>query len=236
MTTTAPSTDDLDLDRLRAVAEEGRRADEVLAAAERARQEARTAELAAQQQAYDADLTTRGPQVDADLDREQDDALADVQRAVDEGDLGAAVQAWRRSAAARFAQRDWRAAWRLAHGRTGEGATPPPESTRDAERDVHAGLLPTLARAADSGARLDADALALALVGERPTALAGEVLPGPEGALQHTEGCPDPSRTEVTHPPVGRNSQGTVVRCISCQASHVAHRPPPDAPSPYGFA
>ncbi len=58
----------------------------------------------------------------------------------------------------------------------------------------------------------------------------------------------------MTHPPVGRNSVGTVVRCLSCQASHVAHRPPPEpedavakgappslmrqphAPSPYGFA
>jgi hypothetical protein len=75
---------------------------------------------------------------------------------------------------------------------------------------------------------MDADALALSLVGERPTALPGEVLAGPEATIAHAEGCPDPSRTEVTHPPVGRGSAGTVVRCISCQASRVVHLPPPE--------
>jgi hypothetical protein len=91
---------------------------------------------------HDADLTRRGPEVDADLTRKQREALADLQSAVGSGDLAAALAAWRREAAARYAQRSWRTAWRRAYDRTGEGATPPHESTRDAERDEAAGFLP----------------------------------------------------------------------------------------------
>lgn len=228
MTTTAPSADDLDLDKLRSLAARGEAAAAELAAAERERQEQRTAELAAQQQAYDADLTRRGPQADADLEAQRDEALADLQTAVDEGDLSGALQAWRREASARYSQREWRHAWRGAFDRTGDGARPPLEGTREAERDEVLAFLPALAQATESGARLDADRIALTLVGERPTALLGEVLPGPEADLRHAEGCPDPARTEVTHPPVGRGSQGTVVRCVSCQASRVVHLPPPE--------
>lgn len=233
MTTTAPSTDDLDLDRLRAVAAKGAAAAEALAAAELARQEARTAELAAQQREYDADVLRRARQVDDDLTREQRDALADLQSAVDEGDLASALAAWRREAAARYAQRHWRAAWRDVHARTGEGQVPPVESTRDAERDEAACFLPALARAAEVGAREDADATAELLVGERPTALPGELVPGPEADILHAPSCPDPSRTETTRPPVGRESQGTVVRCMSCAASVLVHLPRPSPRTPW---
>ena len=228
LTTTAPTDDLTDTDALREVAEQGRRATETLAQRERERQERRTAELEREQAAYDRDLARRGPDVDADLDRQRDDALAALQSAVDAADLGAALQAWRLEAAARFAQRDWRSAWRTAYSRTGEGPVPPRESTRDAERDEMAGFLVAVAQAAESGARLDADTLAADLVGERPTARPDEVLPGIESALRHSDGCSDPSRTETTHPPVGRHSHGTVVRCISCTASLVVSLPPPE--------
>lgn len=226
-TTTAPTADDLDLDRLRAVARKGQEAAERLAAAEHERQARRTAALVAEQREYDTDLARRGAQVDADLDAQRDEALADLQRAVDDADLGAALVAWRREAAARFAQREWRQAWRDAHERTGEGHRPPPPSLRDAERDEAAGFLQAVARAADSGARMDADGIALDLVGERPTALPGEVLPGDESALEHAKHCQEP-RPEVSDVPVGRYSTGRVARCLTCQASVVLHLPEPE--------
>lgn len=254
ITTAAPTTDQLDLDRLRAVARKGEQAAQTLAAAELARQQQRTAELQREQADYDADLLGRAREVDADLDRQRDDALAALQQAVDDADLAAALVAWREEAAARYGQRAWRQAWRDAHARTGDGPVPPLESTRDAERDEYAGFLPAVARAAESGARLDADAMAVALVGERPSALAGEVLPGEASSLVHADACPDTSRVEVTEPPVGRYSAGRVARCLSCTASKVLYFPPaevedeqagapgaalmrrPDAPNPYGVA
>ncbi len=229
MTTTAPSTTDhLDLAQLRSLAARGEAAAAELAAAERARQEARTAELAAEQAAYDADLLRRARDVDDDLTREQRDALADLQSAVDTGDLSAALQAWRREASSRYAQRAWRAAWRDVHARTGEGPTPPVEPQRLAERDEASTFLVALARAAEVAAREDADATAELLVGARPTALPGELVPGPEADIVHAPSCPDPLRTETTRPPVGRESQGTVVRCMSCAASVLVHLPPPE--------
>lgn len=222
--TTAPTAADLDLDKLRALAAKGAAAAAELARQELARQERRTAELAEQQAAYDADLCTRGPQVDADLDAQRDDALGELQQAVDNADLAAALTAWRVEAAARFAQRQWREAWRSAHERTGDGPTPPLPSTRDAERDDAAGFLPSIARAVDSGARFDADQLAHGLVGERPVALPGETLPGEVESLQHADGCTDP-RPDVSHPSVGRRSAGRVVRCLTCSASKVLHLP-----------
>lgn len=252
-TKTAP-TADLDLAKLRNLAVRGQEAAAELAAVELSRQEARTAELAAQQSAYDADLCRRGPEVDADLDRQRDDALAALQSAVDGADLGAALVSWRREAAARYAQREFRQAWRDARTRTGEGPVPPPPSERDAERDELAGFVPAVARAVESGARLDADGLAVTLVGERPYALPGEVLPGEAASLLHELGCPDTSRVEVVESPVGRYSAGRVARCMSCGASAVLHLPPveaedieaaapgaavmrrPDALNPYGVA
>lgn len=254
MTMTAPSTDDLALGKLRSLARKGEQAAETLAAAELARQQQRTAELEREQAAYDLDLIRRSREVDVDLDRQRDDALAELQIAVDGADLGAALVSWRREAAARYAQRSWRAAWRDAHARTGAGPTPPPPSERDAERDELAGFVPAVARAVESGARLDADVLAVDLVGERPTALPGEVLPGEAASLLHAMDCPDPSRVEVTEPPAGRYSAGRVARCMSCGASAVLHLPPveaedieaaapgaavmrrPEAPSTMGFA
>lgn len=228
-TTTAPTADDLDLDQLRNIAARGEAAVAELAAAERDRRERRTAELAAQQQAYDADLSRRSREVDDDLTREQREALADLQAAVDTGDLAGALAAWRREAGARYAQRSWRRAWRDVHVRTGEGPVPPVESTRDADRDEAAGFLPALARAAEAGAREDAETTAGVLVGQRPYALAGELVPGREADIVHEASCPDPARTETTHPPVGRESQGTVVRCMSCAASVLVRRPPVEA-------
>lgn len=225
---TTATTTTTDLDHLREVAAEGQRAAETLAAAEHERQAQRTATLAAEQGEYDRDLCRRGPEVDGHLDATRDEALAGLQAAVDDGDIGAALLAWRREAAARYGQRTWRQEWRTAHARTGEGPTPPAPSERDAERDEQAGFLVVLAQAAESGARLDADGLAMDLVRQRPTAVAGELVPGPEAALTHAEGCADPSRTETTHPPVGRHSQGTVVRCTSCQASRLVYAPPPE--------
>lgn len=228
-TTAAPTADQLDLDRLRAVAAKGEAAAAELAVAERARQQARTAELQREQANYDADLSRRAPEVDDDLARQRREALAELQAAVDTGDLAGALAAWRREAAGRYAQRDWRRAWRDAHVRTGEGPTPPVESTRDADRDEAAGFLPALARAAEVGAREDAEATAGVLVGQRPYALAGELVPGREADIVHEASCPDPARTETTHPPVGRESQGTVVRCMSCAASVLVHLPPVEA-------
>lgn len=230
MTTTAPSTTDLDLDldRLRNLAAKGEAAAAELAAAERERQEQRTAELAAAQEAYDRDITTRARQVDDDLDRQQRQALADLQAAVDTGDLGSALLAWRREASSRYAQRDWRAAWRQVHERTGQGAVPPVESQRLAEQDEMLGFLPALARAAEVGAREDAEAAAELLIGQRPFALPGELVPGPEADIVHAPSCPDPSRTETTRPPVGRESQGVVSRCMSCAASVLVYAPPPE--------
>lgn len=48
--------------------------------------------------------------------------------------------------------------------RTRVGRAPPPMSDRDPERDEAAGFLPAVAAAAESGARLDADVMALPLV------------------------------------------------------------------------
>lgn len=63
-------------------------------------------------------------------------------------------------------------------------------------------------------------------VAERPTALVGEVLPGEPASIQHADACPDPTRVEVTEPPVSRHSAGWVARCLACTASKVLFVPP----------
>lgn len=221
-------TETTDLDVLREQAEQGRKAAETLAEHERARQAERTEALAALQDQYDADVCRRGPEVDAALEAQRDEATAALVAAVDAADLSAALRAWRAEASARFAQRAVRQGWRQAHARSGEGPMPPRESQREAERDEGLAFLPAVAQAAESGARLDGEGMAADLLGDRPVPRAGEVLPGVESSLRHSDGCADRTRVEVTHPSAGRSSHGVVVRCQSCGASLLVTPAPPE--------
>lgn len=224
MTTTV----DASREQLQRLAEEGRRAGEALAAADQRGLERRTAELAAEQEAYDLDLCRRAPELDAELARQRREATTDLQAAVDATDLERALSAWRREASARFAQRDLRDAWAGAHQRCGLGTAPAEPSLHQADEDTRLSFLASLDRAADASARIDAEVEAARLVGDRPSALASDVLPGPEATLAHAPSCPDPARTEVASVPAGSRSTGTTIRCLACSASRALYVPPPE--------
>jgi hypothetical protein len=217
-----------DLAELARQAEQGRRAAEALAAHERERLAGRTAQLQADQRDWDTDLCRRGPALDADLTERRQEATRALQAAVERCDLGAALDAWRDEAAARFAQRGLRDQWRQAQARTGTGTPLPEPSLRLDEADEHLGFLASLDRAATASAQVEAELVLDGLVTERPTAPPHELLPGPEAALEHAPRCPDPTRTEVSQAPVGRRSYGLVIRCTSCGVSEVLYQPPPE--------
>lgn len=211
------------------LAERGRQAAETLAAADLARREARTTALAAAQSAWDEQTCRRGPDLDADLADQRKVALQDLEAAVERDELGEALAAWRREAAARQAQRALRETWRSAHARCGVGRAPAPQSMRSHEADEAQSFLAVLSQAASRSAAAAAEDVAAELIGgERPTAVASELLPGPEAALAHAPGCQHPDRTETRTVPSGTRSQGKVLRCLSCSASTVLYMPPPE--------
>jgi hypothetical protein len=221
-------TDPREVDKARNLAERGRLAAEALAAADQAARERRTAELLQAQEEYDADLSRRAPALDAELSRQRQEAARDLDAAASSSDIERAMQAWREEATARLAQRGLRDHWRAAHERSGLGAAPAERSMREHEQDEHLAFLPSLGRALSRAAQVDAEVSVAGLVGERPTALPSELLPGPEELLEHAAGCPDPSRTERATAPAGSRSTGVVLRCMSCSASRVLIAPPPE--------
>lgn len=225
-TTNVPA--DTDLAELRRIADAGAAAAEALSAAEHARQAANTEALAAAQESWDVETATRGPELDAQLTEQQRVAHEAMQTAVDAADLDGAFSAWRTGESARRAQLAWRDLWRGAHSRCGIGAAPPPASFRPFEATETAGFLVALTAGTDASANAAADRAIVGLFTERPTAVAADLLPGPEATLQHREGCAGPSRTEVVHPSAGRYSSGSVVRCMGCGASHTLLKPPPE--------
>jgi len=222
MTTTTETTAELEMAR---VADEGRRAAEQLAARQQARQQARGAALVAAQAEWDASLCSRAEGLDLELADQRRSAMEDLQGAVEVADLGRALDSWRAEASARHAQRTLHEQWRQAHGRCGVGPTPPAPSLRTAEADEAGRFLVALDRAAARSAELAAEVLAAELVGERPTAPAEELPPGPAEDLEHAPGCRG-ERVELATAPVGHYSQGEVMRCLDCTASVVVYQPP----------
>ena len=221
-------TDPLDVDRLRNAAEQGRLAAEALQAAELASRERRTVELAQAQADWDADLCARAPGEDGDLAGQRTEAQAELDAAAYAADMDRALEAWRRSRTARLTQRQLRDAWAQAHARCGLGRTPPEPSLRQAEDDEAHTFARDLDRALERAAQVDAEAALADLVGDRPSALPAELLPGPEATLKHAPACSDPTRTEVSQVPAGSHSMGTTIRCLSCSASRALHIPAPE--------
>ncbi len=222
MTTTTSTTN---LDALRAAVAEGERAEALLAEQERQRQVRNTAALAEAQQAWAVDLCNRAPALDADLAAQRKTALADLDAAVERDDIAAALQAWRREAAARFTQRSLNTVWREAHDTCQVGQAPREPGMRDHDADELLRFTAALDRSADRSAHNAAAVQADELLPEKPTAAPEELLPAPGADMHHTDTCPEP-RVEVSQAPVGRRSFGTVARCLGCGASKVLSLPP----------
>ena len=220
-TTTKTNTETVpDLDKLRAAVAEGERAEALLAEKERARQERNSAALAEAQRAWAVDVCNRAPDLDTALAGQRREAVADLDAAVERGDLGGALAAWRVEAAARFTQRTLNSVWHEAWATCGVGTAPREPSVREADVDEALKFTTALDGAADRSARNAAAVLGDDLVPEKPTMAPDELPPG-AGVRRHLDACPDPSRVEVSEVPSGHRSHGTVVHCLGCGVSEV---------------
>lgn len=227
MSTKTKTTETPDLAKLRAAVAEGERAMAVIAEQERARQERNTAALAAAQQEWAVDICTRAPSLDADLADQRKTALADLDAAVERSDLDAALEAWRREAAARFTQRTLNSVWHEAYASCGVGPAPRERGQREHDADVALRFSVALDGAAERSAGNAAAVLGDELLADKPTMPPDELLPPPGSDLHHRDSCPAP-RVEVSTVPSGRRSEGKVARCLSCTASMVLSLPEPE--------